>query len=55
MDQDKQRDVAAKGGHAAARELRQRPRAGGRSRKKGVQAQAHEANVEGGQDSHQNR
>ncbi|HEY3603929.1 MAG TPA: general stress protein [Sporichthyaceae bacterium] len=55
MDEDKQRDIASKGGQASGGNFANDRERASEAGKKGAQAQPHEAKVEGGQHSHQNR
>ena len=52
MDEDKQREIASKGGRASGGNFANDPRRASEAGKKGARAQPREAKVEGGRNSH---
>lgn len=54
MDEDKQKDIASKGGKASGGNFKNDPQRASEAGKKGAQAQPTEAKQRGGQNSHRN-
>jgi len=54
MDEDKQKDIASKGGKASSGNFKNDPQRASEAGKKGAQAQPTEAKQRGGQNSHRN-